>query len=689
MVIIALQEMKTKNSKIVILVGMMVLIAIGSIIIVSALTDPYPMDGYVKDKAENKLSGANVSFTNTNTSETIYDDSSASGWYSGDAGNFPSGYQNTHIIEYNVTYSGTTYLNESYSIVINTTIGSNTVNITLDQAPTVPTSPTNLGMNLLDHTPTITWTKGTDADSADTVTTYVYVGTGVSPTTEEGHNTGTTIDLGSTVMLTDGVTYYYCLRSYDGERWSAYTADDTFRMNSIPTTSSVDVQGAQEIQHITDHTPDITWSYNDGESDPQNKYNATVWTGTGGTGTLMGNSGEVTSAGTTWTYSGTVLVDGTTYYARAYTYDSYEWGAWSETSFRMNSEPTVSSVQISPGTTTTTTALTGSGTYADAETDSESGTTYKWFKNSAEIGGETTTSLAHTNFVKNDEIIFQYTPNDSYEVGTAVNSSVTTIGNAIPVLASIGAKNVNDKEQVSVGAEGTDQDVTDGVDTFTFSCNRTDLFSDFSTSTGVGTWIPFYNQTGVYYVEFGVNDGTTNDNETIAITVTDVTFNTGLFNGWNLVAWIAETNGTAGEFADIVTSTQYITEKNATTGSYVNFNPAAPGENNFTTVKGKGYYTKTTATAPFSRSRIDDVIYNTTLQSGWSIFGWTNASNMTAEQVVTDIGGDCQYLTIKNATTGNYENFNPAAPEENNFNLTLGIAYYAKVSSETIWTREA
>ena len=314
--------------------------------------------------------------------------------------------------------------------------------------------------------------------------------------------------------------------------------------------------------------------------------------------------------------------------------------------------------------------------------------TYKWFKNDAEVGGETTISLAHTNFVKNDEIIFQYMPNDSYEGGTAINSSTTTIGNTVPVLASIGAKNVNDKEQVSVDADGTDQDVTDGVDTLTFSCNRTDLFSDFSTSTGVGAWIPFYNQTGVYYVDFGVNDGTTSDNETITITVSDVTFNTGLFDGWNLVAWIAETNGTAGEFADIVTNATYITEKNATTGNYVNFNPAAPEENNFTTMKGKGYYAQTTATAPFSRSKIDAATYDTTLQSGWSIFGWTNASNMTAEQVATDIGGNCQYLTIKNATTGNYENFNPAAPEENNFDLTLGIAYYARVSSETVWTRE-
>ena len=679
--------MKTTNKWILVL--MISIVTLSALVVtVSALTDPYPLDGYIVDKAGNALSGANVTFNNTNTNEQIYDDSNVSGWYTQDATNFASNYSDSDNITFYVTYNGTDYLNASYYHVISVP-GSNTANITLDQAPTVPTSPTDLGDNLVDHTPAITWIKGTDADSGDTVTTYVYVGTGASPTTEEINNTGTGADLGTTVTLSDGVTYYYRLRSHDGERWSAYTADDVFTMNSVPTTSSVDVSGAQEIEHITDHTPDITWTYGDSEGDTQNKYNATVWTGTGGTGTLMGNSGDVTSAGITWTYSGTALVDGTTYFARVYTYDSFEWGAWSETQFRMNSKPTVTGVEISPGATNTTTALTGNGTYADDETDNESGTTYKWFKNDALLAANTTTSLTSNMFVKNDQIIFQYTANDSYEAGTPVNSSTTTIGDTVPTLDSIGAKNVNDKQVVNVDANGTDQDVTDSVDTFTFSCNRTDLFSDFSTSTGVGTWTPFYNQTGVYYVNFGVGDGTTSVNETITITVTDVTYNTGLFDGWNLVAWIAETNGTAGEFIDVVTNATYITEKNTSTGNYVSFNPIAPTENNFTVEKGKGYYVQTNVTTPVSRSRIDDVTYNTTLQVNWSIFGWTNSSNMTAANVATDIGGNCQYLTIKNATTGDYENFNPIAPGENNFDLTVGIAYYTRVSSETTWTREA
>ncbi|RLJ06282.1 MAG: hypothetical protein DRP18_01210 [Candidatus Aenigmatarchaeota archaeon] len=576
------ERMKKRISSVVVIASIVAVIT--SVLVVSALQDPYPMDGYVKDKAGNVISGANVSFTNINTSETIYDDTSTSGWYSQDAANFPSGYQNGHIIQYNVTYNGTEYLNDSYSFVINTTIGSNTVNITLDRAPSAPTSPSDLGMHVTDHTPTITWTKGTDPDTGDTVTTYVYIGTTSTPTTEEGHTTGTTLDLGNTVTLSDGVTYYYRLRSHDGERWSDYTTS---------------------VQ------------------------------------------------------------------------------------FRMNSKPTVSDVAITPGTAYTNTDLTGSGTYSDAEGDTESSSTYKWFKNGIEISGVTTTTLASANFVKGDQIIFQYTPNDGYEAGTPVNSSPITIANTAPVLVSIGDKTINDKEQLSISLSATDIDADDGVDTLTFSCNRTDLFTDFDPSTGTGTWTPFYNQTGIYHVDFGVSDGTTSDNETITITVNDVTFDTELTDGWNLIAWVAETNGTAGEFASMIPNVAYITEKNLTTGNYVNFNPSAPTENNFTVVKGRGYYVKVIATTTLARSRIDDATYTTVLPAGWSIFGWTNATNMTAEQVANDIGSNCQYLTMRDPATGNYINFNPANPAENNFNLTLGTAYYVKVSSETTWIRNA
>ena len=171
--------------------------------------------------------------------------------------------------------------------------------------------------------------------------------------------------------------------------------------------------------------------------------------------------------------------------------------------------------------------------------------------------------------------------------------------------------------------------------------------------------------------------------------MSDVTFATDLFSGYNLIAWVAEANGSAYELSTIVPNTTYVTQKNETTGNYESFDPDFPSFYNFTTYKGKGYYVMTSDTDPFNRSRIDDASYNTTLISGWSIFGWTNITTVNAETVANSIGANCQYVSQKNSTTGNYENFDPDFPSFYNFDVESGIGYYARVSEETIWVRNA
>ena len=112
--------------------------------------------------------------------------------------------------------------------------------IFVETHPTIPISYTNLSNNLINHTPTISWTKGTDSDE-DIVKTYIYVGTNSTPTKEEGNTTLETFQLGNNILLTDGNTYYYRLRSYDGYEYSNYTTADEFRMNSEPIITNVTI----------------------------------------------------------------------------------------------------------------------------------------------------------------------------------------------------------------------------------------------------------------------------------------------------------------------------------------------------------------------------------------------------------------------------------------------------------------
>jgi hypothetical protein len=106
-----------------------VLVAIGIVAAASALQNPYPMDGYVTDNAGATVSGATVTFTNQNTGEAIYDDTQASGWYSNDAGNFPSGYHDGNVIQYCAVFGE--YTNTT-THTIDIPAGSHTMNITLD-----------------------------------------------------------------------------------------------------------------------------------------------------------------------------------------------------------------------------------------------------------------------------------------------------------------------------------------------------------------------------------------------------------------------------------------------------------------------------------------------------------------------------------------------------------------------------
>lgn len=80
--------------------------------------------------------------------------------------------------------------------------------------------------------------------------------------------------------------------------------------------------------------------------------------------------------------------------------------------------------------------------------------------------------------------------------------------------------NVDEGETVFI-SDASSSDL-DG-DTPTYSCNRTDLFTDFSTATGKGNWTTTYVDAGTYYVDVGVGDGYgSTNNKTLTIAVSDV-----------------------------------------------------------------------------------------------------------------------------------------------------------------------
>jgi parallel beta-helix repeat protein len=209
---------------------------------------------------------------------------------------------------------------------------SDTQSFTVNALPTIPTDFTDLGTHVIDHTPSITWTKGTDGNG-DTVTTYIYVGTTPTPTVEETHTTGETCDLGSVVILSDGTVYYYRLKSSDGYENSDYTTVSMFRMNTPPTNPA---SWTDLGTNLTNNHPTITWSgQGDADGDTADVY---VYVGTGATPTDV--EGHSTS-GTLNLGSAIPLDNGMTYYYRLQSYDGYEWnGAYTASdTFSMATTP--------------------------------------------------------------------------------------------------------------------------------------------------------------------------------------------------------------------------------------------------------------------------------------------------------------------------------------------------------------
>ena len=175
-----------------------------------------------------------------------------------------------------------------------------------------PTDQTNLGNNLIDHTPTITWTKGASAE-ADTITTYIYVGTTSTPTAIEGFTTEETYDLGTNITLTDGNTYYYRLRSYNGTSYSSYTTADEFRMNTPPSTPTI--INPIDMSYTDSNETALNVSSTDAEGDSLVFY----FYGDTIDGTTLIN------ISTTGNYTWTTEFDYNIYYWKVRAYDSYEY----------------------------------------------------------------------------------------------------------------------------------------------------------------------------------------------------------------------------------------------------------------------------------------------------------------------------------------------------------------------------
>jgi hypothetical protein len=164
-----------------------------------------------------------------------------------------------------------------------------------------------------------------------------------------------------------------------------------------------------------------------------------------------------------------------------------------------------------------------------------------------------------------------------------MSTAHTTIPNSQITITNTSGASVTEDETVYVDYDATDAD----SDTPVFSCNRTDLFTDFDTGTGKGNWTTTDTDVGVHYVDFGVSDGYgSTDNYTMTITVnsaehtppdpTNIANTTGNF--WVNHTWAAGTGNVTDSYNVSVNDVWH----NATTDTFWNESYSAHAWQNIT-----------------------------------------------------------------------------------------------------------
>ncbi|WP_216093247.1 GNAT family N-acetyltransferase, partial [Candidatus Marithrix sp. Canyon 246] len=190
--------------------------------------------------------------------------------------------------------------------------------------------------------------------------------------------------------------------------------------------------------------------------------------------------------------------------------------------------PTASSVTFS-GTLLEGETLTGSYTYADAESDSQNGTSFQWYHsddasgtNKAAISGATSETYVLSNADIDKFISFEVTPVNANSSGTAVESSINSTAviaaNSAPAINTTAGTSATEDTEYTYTPTATDAD--NDMLTWTISGEPTGM--TINATTGAINWTPGEGVSTSGTVTITVSDGTLTDTETFTIAVTAV-----------------------------------------------------------------------------------------------------------------------------------------------------------------------
>ena len=137
-----------------------------------------------------------------------------------------------------------------------------------------------------------------------------------------------------------GTEYYLAVTTYDIDGNESWYSNEVTGITRVMQAHNLIIPG-EELDHLINHTPTVTFEYFDSMSETQTHYKCQVSTFSDFSTADLWDSGEIASSDTSITYAGSDLLNGATYHLRIKVGSNGFWSDWSTMSFRMNSLPSV------------------------------------------------------------------------------------------------------------------------------------------------------------------------------------------------------------------------------------------------------------------------------------------------------------------------------------------------------------
>lgn len=153
----------------------------------------------------------------------------------------------------------------------------------------------------------------------------------------------------------------------------------------------------------------------------------------------MAQPGSRTGQEAFWRYNGTSIVRGTIYYGQVRASDdANRQSDWATFSFTYNSLPVVTNAIITPAQPSVIDDLTLSYTFSDADSDLESGTKIRWFKNGVyQKQFDDALIVESFNLQNNDIWNADVYPSDGYDYGSRVTSLYVIVSKTAVTVSNI------------------------------------------------------------------------------------------------------------------------------------------------------------------------------------------------------------------------------------------------------------